>query len=108
MCFVGYWEKPLAHQFWEDLRHRPPRWLVVGMGKACKRSRRRRGTLVLEDPLLDALFPRDSCGLVRTLEDFSNYPGLDDEEDAIREVASYVNRDPRFRNEGTDDTVPWM
>ena len=61
MCFVGYWEKSLAHQTWEDLRHRLPRCLVVGMDIACKRSRRRRGTLVLGDPLLDALFPRDSA-----------------------------------------------
>ena len=34
---------------------------VIGMDAACERSRRRRGTLVLGDPPLDALFPRDSA-----------------------------------------------
>ena len=107
--------------------HRPPRRLAPRLGNPCQRP----GCSVAdwcwdgapsgvtEDPLLDDLFPAelsatnpdiDHVELVRSVEDFSNYPGFEVDDGAVNEVLAYAKRDPPFLLEldSWDEVVQYL
>ena len=74
---------------------------------------------VAEAPLLDELFPAelsvtnpdiDHAELVRSVEDFSNYPSFEVDDEAVNEVLAYAKRDLPFLLEmdSWDEVVQYL